>query len=133
MATGSKTLFDAAMELQASDIPNLRQAVPFFNVKDIETSLRFYVDGLAFTITRRWNPDGRIRWCWLERDGVAIMLQEYWKDGQPGRQEKLKNEKLYDSHKSFLHTRKFACLNSFRCKPGANGTGEAGRRLERYH
>ena len=81
---GSKTLFDAAMELQPSDTPNLRQAVPFFNVKDIEASLRFYVDGLGFAITRQWNPGGRIRWCWLERDGVAIMLQEYWKDGQPG-------------------------------------------------
>jgi lactoylglutathione lyase len=84
MSTNSKTLFDAAMELQASDIPNVRQAVPFFNVKDIEASLRFYVEGLAFTITRQWKPEGRIRWCWLERDGVAIMLQEYWKDGQPG-------------------------------------------------
>jgi hypothetical protein len=39
MGTGSKTLFDAAMELQASDIPNVRQAVPLFNVKDIEASL----------------------------------------------------------------------------------------------
>ena len=84
MDTNSKTLFDAAMELQSSDIPNVRQAVPFFNVKDIEASLRFYVEGLAFKITRQWNPAGRIRWCWLERDGVAIMLQEYWKDGQPG-------------------------------------------------
>jgi catechol 2,3-dioxygenase-like lactoylglutathione lyase family enzyme len=72
------------MEVQASDIPNVRQAVPFFNVKDIEASLRFYVEGLGFTITRQWTPGGRIRWCWLERDGVAIMLQEYWKDGQPG-------------------------------------------------
>lgn len=84
MSTGTKTLFDTAMQLQASDIPNVRQAVPFFNVKDIEASLRFYVEGLAFKITRQWTPGGRIRWCWLERDGVAIMLQEYWKDGQPG-------------------------------------------------
>ena len=61
--------------------PNVRQAVPFFNVKDIEASLRFYVDGLGFTITRRWEPEGRIRWCWLERDQVAVMLQEYRKDG----------------------------------------------------
>ena len=84
MSTGTKTIFDTAMELQSSDSPNLRQAVPFLNVKDIEASLRFYVEGLGFTITRQWSPGGRIRWCWLERDGVAIMLQEYWKDGQPG-------------------------------------------------
>jgi lactoylglutathione lyase len=84
MATDSKTLFDVAMELQASDAPNVRQAVPLFNVKDIEASLRFYVDGLGFTITRHWEPDGRIRWCWLELGQVAVMLQEYWKDGRPG-------------------------------------------------
>jgi lactoylglutathione lyase len=84
MAPDGKTLFDIAMELRASDTPNVRQAVPFFNVKDIEASLRFYVEGLGFTMTRRWEPDGRIRWCWLELGQVAVMLQEYWKDGRPG-------------------------------------------------
>lgn len=24
-----------------------------------------YVEGLGFTMTRHWNPEGRIRWCWL--------------------------------------------------------------------
>jgi catechol 2,3-dioxygenase-like lactoylglutathione lyase family enzyme len=72
------------MELQATGVPNVRQAVPFFNVKDIDVSLRFYVQGLGFTITRHWDPDGRIRWCWLELDRVAVMLQQYWKDGRPG-------------------------------------------------
>ena len=63
---------------------NIKQAVPFFGITDIEASLRFYVDGLGFTSKYRWAPDGRIRWCWLERDGVALMLQEFWKDGRPG-------------------------------------------------
>jgi catechol 2,3-dioxygenase-like lactoylglutathione lyase family enzyme len=72
------------MERQVSDTPNVRQAVPFFNVKDIEASLRFYVDGLGFRITRQWEPDGQIRWCWLELGQVALMLQQYWKDGRPG-------------------------------------------------
>ena len=63
---------------------NLKQAVPFFGITDIEASLRFYVDGLGFAIKHRWEPDGRIRWCWLERDGVVLMLQEFWKDGRPG-------------------------------------------------
>jgi catechol 2,3-dioxygenase-like lactoylglutathione lyase family enzyme len=62
----------------------LKQAVPFFNVTDIAASLRFYVDGLGFAITMRWEPEGQLRWCWLERDGVAFMLQQYWQDGQPG-------------------------------------------------
>jgi catechol 2,3-dioxygenase-like lactoylglutathione lyase family enzyme len=84
MTTDSKSLFDTAMNMKATDAPSVRQAVPFFNVKDIEASLRFYVDGLGFTVTRSWDPEGRTRWCWLERGRAAIMLQQYWKDGHPG-------------------------------------------------
>lgn len=59
-------------------------AVPFLQVTDIEASLKFYGDGLGFVLTRQWSPEGRIRWCWLELDKVALMLQEYWRDGCPG-------------------------------------------------
>ena len=62
----------------------VNQAVPFFNVTDIEASLRFYVDGLGFVLTNHWSPEGRIRWCWLELDKVAVMLQEYWREGRQG-------------------------------------------------
>ena len=75
---------DALMTLKPTDVPNVRQAVPFFGVRDIEASLRFYVEGLGFRVARQWAPEGRIRWCWLELDTVAVMLQEYWKDGRPG-------------------------------------------------
>ena len=63
---------------------NVQQAVPFFNVTDIEASLRFYVDGLGFVMTNRWDPEGRLRWCWLRLGDTAIMLQQYWRDGRPG-------------------------------------------------
>ncbi len=39
-------------------------------------SLRFYVDQLGFHVALRWEPGGRLRWCRLERDAVALMLQE---------------------------------------------------------
>ena len=63
---------------------NVKQAVPFFGVTDIEASVRFYVDGLGFTMTLNWSPEGRIRWCWLKLGDAGVMLQEYWKDGRPG-------------------------------------------------
>lgn len=75
--------FDLASEV-FGPAPNVRQAVPFFGVTDIEASLRFYVDGLGFSVKKKWTPEGRIRWCWIELGGVAVMLQEYWKDGRPG-------------------------------------------------
>ena len=67
-----------------TDASNIKQAVPFFGVTDIEASLRFYVNGLGFTMTQKWASEGRIRWCWLELGDAALMLQEYWKDGRPG-------------------------------------------------
>jgi catechol 2,3-dioxygenase-like lactoylglutathione lyase family enzyme len=76
--------FDAAMQAKAADAPNARLAVPFFGVKDIDASLRFYVQGLGFSIVRSWSPEGRIRWCWLELGPVAVMLQEYVEDGHAG-------------------------------------------------
>jgi catechol 2,3-dioxygenase-like lactoylglutathione lyase family enzyme len=55
----------------------VRLAVPFFNVSNMETSLRFYVDGLGFRMTKQWMDEGKLRWCWLELDDTALMLQEY--------------------------------------------------------
>jgi lactoylglutathione lyase len=55
---------------------NVRQAVPFFWVDDMQRSLRFYVDGLGGTIKFRWDVDGRLQWCWLEIGTAALMLQE---------------------------------------------------------
>ena len=58
---------------------NLTQVVPFLGVTDIERSLRFYLDGLGFAIKHKWEPEGRIRWCWLTRGGASLMLQEFAK------------------------------------------------------
>jgi lactoylglutathione lyase len=59
---------------------NVQQAVPFLMVSSMETSLSFYVDGLGFQRTRQWIVDDKIRWCWLELGGAAIMLQQYNRD-----------------------------------------------------
>jgi catechol 2,3-dioxygenase-like lactoylglutathione lyase family enzyme len=63
-------------------IANVKQAVPFSGVTNMESSLRFYVDGLGFKIKHRWvpdvadgNPEGKIRWCWLQHGDAGIMLQ----------------------------------------------------------
>jgi uncharacterized glyoxalase superfamily protein PhnB len=69
---------------------NVKQAVPFFGVTNMEASLRFYVDGLGFKMKNSWiperaqdHPDGRIRWCWLELGDAAIMLQEFRPHDRP--------------------------------------------------
>jgi lactoylglutathione lyase len=63
--------------------PNVKQAVPFFWVSNIEASLRFYVDGLGFKRTNQWIDEGKLRWCWLELGRASHMLQEYLPDKIP--------------------------------------------------
>ena len=74
------------MTVETITSANVKQAVPFFGVTNMEASLRFYVDGLGFKMKHWWipdaaeghyHPDGRIRWCWLQLGDAAIMLQEF--------------------------------------------------------
>ena len=60
---------------------NVRQAVPFLSVSNMEASLRFYLDGLGFRMTKNWIVDGQVRWCWLEIGDAAVMLQEFRTEG----------------------------------------------------
>lgn len=57
--------------------PNIRLAVPFFMVRDMEISLKFYTEKLGFKLTNQWMPNNKIEWCWLQRDEVSVMLQEH--------------------------------------------------------
>jgi len=60
---------------------NVKQAVPFFAVSNIEQSLRYYTDGLGFEMKNKWIDEGKLRWCWLQLGGAALMLQEFRKEG----------------------------------------------------
>jgi lactoylglutathione lyase len=69
-----KTKSEAPHPAKASS--NVQQAVPFFMVSNIEESVRYYVGGLGFEMTKQWTPDGKLQWCWLQHGGAALMLQE---------------------------------------------------------
>jgi lactoylglutathione lyase len=61
--------------------PNVKQAVPFLGVSNMEASLRYYVDGLGFEMTHQWMPHNKIEWCCLQLGNASLMLQEFRKDG----------------------------------------------------
>src|SRR5678815_5041129 len=65
---------------------NVKQPVPFFMVKDMDSSINFYVDGLGCSMTENWIDKGKIKWCWLTIDNAAIMLQEYEKKNNTGKE-----------------------------------------------
>jgi lactoylglutathione lyase len=69
------------MRAGPKSVPNVKQVIPFFRITDMERSLRFYVDGLGFTMKHKWVVDEKLRWCWLELGGAALMLQTFANDG----------------------------------------------------
>jgi lactoylglutathione lyase len=69
------------MNLETKTETNVKQAVPFFRVSNVEESVRYYVGGLGFEMTKKWIDEGKLRWCWLQLGGAALMLQEFRKDG----------------------------------------------------
>lgn len=72
------------MSVAPDSAANVKQAIPFFFVTDMEASLRFYVDGLGFRMTHSWvDDDGKARWCMLVIGEAALMLQEYRKERVP--------------------------------------------------
>ena len=60
---------------------SVQQTVPLLAVADMTAAVEFYVDGLGFAITRRWDDQSMLRWCRLELGGAALMLQEFTKEG----------------------------------------------------
>lgn len=49
-------------------------ARPVLHVKDVEASLRFYIDQLGFTSPWRYDEDGRARVAQVDRQGCALIL-----------------------------------------------------------
>ena len=68
-------------DINRKEQSNVKEAVPFFAVSNMEVSLQFYMQGLGFEMRNKWIDEGKLRWCWLQLGGAAIMLQEYRKEG----------------------------------------------------
>jgi len=65
------------MNNNSADSLNVKQAIPFLMVTNMDSSLNFYINGLGFELKNKWEPGGRIEWCWLQFDNASLMLQEY--------------------------------------------------------
>ena len=55
-------------------------ARPILHVKDVEASLRFYIDRLGFTSPWRYDEDGRARVAQVDRQSCALILSDQWPD-----------------------------------------------------
>jgi len=48
------------------------------HVRDVEASLRFYVERLGFTRSWRYEENGRASVAQVERQGCALILADHW-------------------------------------------------------
>ena len=64
------------MTATATKTSTVRELVPLLMVHEMDRSLRFYCDQLGFKLVHKWEPEGKIEWCRIERDGAALMLQQ---------------------------------------------------------
>jgi catechol 2,3-dioxygenase-like lactoylglutathione lyase family enzyme len=53
-------------------------ARPIINVKDVETSLRFYTERLGFTSPWRYDDNGKVYVAQVDRQGCALILAKTW-------------------------------------------------------
>ena len=53
-------------------------ARPVLHVKDVEASLRFYVEQLGFTSPWRYDKDDRVFVAQVDRQGCALILCDMW-------------------------------------------------------
>ena len=81
LAHGYGRAGSTAMSAAPTAAGNVKQAVPFLRVTDLQQSLRYYMNGLGFTMKYKWIDGGKLRWCWLTIGETALMLQEFWREG----------------------------------------------------
>jgi len=53
-------------------------ARPVLHVKDVEASVRFYINRLGFTSPWRYDEDGRANVAQVDRQGCALILADTW-------------------------------------------------------
>jgi uncharacterized glyoxalase superfamily protein PhnB len=58
----------------------VEQLLPLLTVRDIEKSIAFYRDCLGFTLTGKWETDGKLSWCSMKLGNASIMLQKAEED-----------------------------------------------------
>lgn len=61
----------------------ISEVVPLLFVEDIQRSVEFYCGALGFDLIQKWEPDGKLGWCRIERGQTAVMLQQACEEDDP--------------------------------------------------
>ena len=67
----------------AERVTVVQEIVPLLFVEDVMRSAAFYRERLGFEIVNKWEPESKLNWCRMERDGCALMLQQACEEDGP--------------------------------------------------
>lgn len=73
----------------------VQELVPLLFVEDIDDSIEFYTDKLGFEVSLKWEPEGKVLWCRIDRGSAALMLQPACPDEDGVRAERIKGVGLF--------------------------------------
>jgi hypothetical protein len=54
----------------------VKYCIPIIPSADLEKSLRLWVDGLGFSMSKEMYKDGKLTFCWLQKDDLCFMLNK---------------------------------------------------------
>ncbi|HEY2360527.1 MAG TPA: VOC family protein [Candidatus Angelobacter sp.] len=71
----------------------VQSCIPIIPSADLEKSLRLWVDGLGFSMSKEMRKDGKLIFCMLEKDGLWFMLNQ--RAGNPAKPKDYEGIRLY--------------------------------------
>ena len=78
--------------------------IPVIPSADLEKSLRFWADGLEFSVSSEMREDGKLIFCMLHQGAVWFMLNR--RAGNPVKPENFEGIRLYWAPRDIRETRK---------------------------
>jgi len=81
----------------------VESCIPVIPSADLERSLRFWVDGLGFSMSLEMRKDGKLSFCMLRKDQMVFMLNR--RAGTPVKPKHYEGIRLYWSPKDIHEAR----------------------------
>lgn len=82
---------------------SVEACIPVIPSADLEKSVRFWVDGLGFSISSEMRKNGKLTFCMLRKDGLCFMLNR--RAGNPLKPKDYEGIRLYWTPKSIHEIR----------------------------
>jgi uncharacterized glyoxalase superfamily protein PhnB len=81
----------------------VESCIPVIPSADLEKSLRFWVDGLEFSMSSEMHKNGKLTFCMLHKGDVWFMLNQ--RAGNPAKPENFEGIRLYWAPRNVRETR----------------------------